>query len=462
MSEFAVNFSEIWQIFLQTFWQASSSSLLSLGVGFFIALGLINLKSNKTLSFFEWFFISPQILPSLFILLSVYQIYAAFESAPAGFLDIVIIHVLINAGFSGVQISRVLKTKIGGFAELAQVEGANAVLFFKTVIPYLFKDFMQIFFTVFVFCFLSFSIPVVVGGKASETLEVLIYKKILSDGHMNSALIISLIQFVLIALLGWVLNSSAKGISRLQNYRTINYGSRWLLALPVLVISILYFYTFKDIGDGFLEVFKQKTILVSLAEATLGTFITSVLAGSSVLLFTLILSYFWPRPVLSRLLFVITPPSLVFVGLLIFLLGWSPSTGFVAFAVLGIALAFLFFSALYRFGIASLLDGVTHQIQVARSLGASRFLIFRRIVLPQLSQHFSYFAGIAAFWAAGDFALSLFIVPVESNLALFVKTLISRYRLEMATAVMWWMMAIGLLVFLFFKGVGRVVHRKLN
>jgi thiamine transport system permease protein len=457
-----IDFIEVWNIFLQTFWQATFSSLFSIVVGFFIALGLINIRSQKALTAFEFFFISPQILPTLFVLLSVYQIYAVFETAPAGFLDIVMIHVIINAGFSGVQLSHILKTKIGGFAELAQVEGASALQFFKTTLPYLKKDLLQLFFTIFVFCFLSFSIPVVVGGRASETLEILIYKKIIAENLLTAALLISLMQFVLLALVGALINARMGVASRLQCYRTVHYGSRFFIVLPVLAISLIYFFALRDFVSGASEILRQKIVLESLIQATFGSLVTGLIAGLSVFVLTLILAYFLPKPILSKILFVVTPPSVVFVGLTIFIIGWTPIANFSGFALLGVCLALLSFFTLYRFGISSLFDGISHQIQVAQSLGASRFLIFKSVVMPQLIQHLCYFSGVAAFWAAGDFALSLFIVPIESNLALFVKMLISRYKLEMATAVIWWMMAVGLFIFLLFKGVGRVAYKRLN
>jgi hypothetical protein len=80
--------------------------------------------------------------------------------------------------------------------------------------------------------------------------------------------------------------------------------------------------------------------------------------------------------------------------------------------------------------------------------------------MPQMWAKFTFLAGIAAFWASGDFALSTIISGRELTLAMNAKTLLGGYRLELASVVVLLSLLIGVFTYFVFVGLGHVSHSK--
>lgn len=453
---------DLWGILFQTLIQANLSSILSVGIGFFISLGLLAVRGERFRQGLEFFFILPQVLPALFVMLIFYQLFGYFNSAPSGLSGVLLIHVFINSGFCGLQIYYLLKEKLSGMAELAYVEGASLFLFYKKSLPAIRRDLISLFFTVFVFCFMSFSIPLVIGGPASETLEIYIYKTLVTEGQISQAAFIAFFQIVFIALLGLLLRSQIGALTRAHDNKTQPFSSKYFLVLPIFLYAVAYLILASGWPRGFSEFLLYPNMWGDIFKAWLGTIYVSLTAGTVSLFLLLLISYFWRQPKLSSVLFMATSPSPVLIGLFLFAIGWSSSAQLASFLFLGLLLSVLFFPSIFRFGVSSSLEGVESKIQVAEAMGAGRFLIFYKITAPLLIRSFCLFAGLVALWAAGDFALSLFVLPVEGHLALFIKMLLARYRLELAAFLCLILMFTGFFSFLFFQGLGYVLHRKLN
>jgi thiamine transport system permease protein len=69
-------------------------------------------------------------------------------------------------------------------------------------------------------------------------------------------------------------------------------------------------------------------------------------------------------------------------------------------------------------------------------------------------------AGLASLWAVGDFALSSMASSNEFTLGLLIKTLMGHYRIDAAQVLALPLLIVGLICFLIFAGVGRVLSRK--
>ena len=97
---------------------------------------------------------------------------------------------------------------------------------------------------------------------------------------------------------------------------------------------------------------------------------------------------------------------------------------------------------------------------IAKTLGASDWQIFSRVVYPQVINRACFIGGMAALWAWGDFALSSVVAERTATLAMAAEGMMSAYRLDGATFVVWLVMLGGLVTFAIFSGAGYVLGSK--
>jgi thiamine transport system permease protein len=108
-------------------------------------------------------------------------------------------------------------------------------------------------------------------------------------------------------------------------------------------------------------------------------------------------------------------------------------------------------------GVLRSLEG---QIAIARTLGAGTSQIFKEVLLPQISNRAALLSGIAAVWACGDYSVSRILAHRDLSLAMMTETLLSSYRLGLATVLSLSLIVCGLICFFIMIGVGRVFSRK--
>jgi ABC-type Fe3+ transport system permease subunit len=108
------------------------------------------------------------------------------------------------------------------------------------------------------------------------------------------------------------------------------------------------------------------------------------------------------------------------------------------------------------------LETLQRQYEMAELLGASPYLIFKKIVFPQVFGVIVFLGGLSAFWAFGDFSISVLLAPNDFTLSLMVKSLLSSYRLELASFYSFIVLALGAVLFLVIMGLGHVANKKLN
>jgi thiamine transport system permease protein len=80
--------------------------------------------------------------------------------------------------------------------------------------------------------------------------------------------------------------------------------------------------------------------------------------------------------------------------------------------------------------------------------------------LPQLVRPACFVAGLSSLWAWGDFALSRVIAERDVTLGMTIQSLMSGYRLEIATFLVWILLFGGAATFFLFEGAGRVFGQK--
>jgi thiamine transport system permease protein len=81
-------------------------------------------------------------------------------------------------------------------------------------------------------------------------------------------------------------------------------------------------------------------------------------------------------------------------------------------------------------------------------------------LLPQIAARAALIAGIASVWACGDFAVSRILADQDISLAMMTETLMSSYRLGLASVLSLSLIICGAICFFTMIGVGHVLRRK--
>lgn len=459
-SQFSISqvpdWGELRWAFKNSFIQAFFSAVLSLICGLWVALGLLSLSAERGRKWAEVLCLIPSFLPPLFTLLAILN---AIDFFPMGLLGIIFIHVAMNFGLVAVLLSRILENKVGHVAELAYVEGASRwTMWVRVFIPMLRRDLLYLGLFVFILCFGSFSVPLVVGGGMGTTVEVLIYEKIRLSGEWGEAIVLAFLQSLFIFSLSFMVS---RGQSLHQHAREFFLKS---IAMPsglvfLIACALLYFYGY---GMGII------TGLTKLERFTgMGRDVLFGLAGSLALglscgflsyLALMLIAYCWPKWWFEKFLsgYVAPSTSLACFSFLLLL----PNGGLYPYLKIPLALVLLSLNGLFRMGWGGSLQALEDQAQIAYAMGASHRMIFKEILFPQLSDRAGVLAGIAAVWACGDFAVSRILAHRDLTIAMMTETLMSGYRLDQATVLSILIIVCGTLCYFACKGGSYVLRRK--
>lgn len=454
----APDWDELLWAFKNSFIQSLFSTFFSLVLGFWVALGLLFFSGGPRqygrLSLVVLCLL-PNFLPPIFILLSILNVLDPF---PMGISGIVIIHTLMNFGLVAVLLAGIIETKLGGMVELAYVEGASRWQFLrKGLFPILKKDLALLGLFIFIVCFGSFAVPLVVGGGKGTTVEVLIYEKIRLSNDWGNAVLLAFLQSSFIFALSF-LASRGQGsyLKRYANLSLLRSGSGIAV---VIGLSILYLAGYLQ---GFVGGLSMLSTFYDLQSALIWNFLGTMVIGLSVGILSylglLLIAYCWPKMWFEKFLNGYIAPSTSLACFSFLIVG--SNEGFYPFLKVAIALVLLNLNNLYRMGWDGDLQSYYPQVTVAYAMGASRNQIFKEILFPQLSNRAGLLAGIASIWACGDFAVSRILAHRDLSIAMMTETLMSSYRLNQAIVLSSLLIVSGLLCFLFCVGGSRVLRRK--
>ena len=447
----SVSFEEVGSALKVTVLQSFASAAVSFIFGLWGALGFRSVRSLKKRQALEILALLPTLLPSLFVVLSFVNGTSFY-----GLWAIVAVHSLMNIGLVSVLIFHLIESQLGGWATRAYLEGSSQWYFFrKVVLTYLYKDFLLIFMAVFAFCFTSFTVPLLLGGVEFLTLETLIYEKIKISGLWGEAMTLSLIEsFFLIFFLIFVKTKFSfpeTGSRFSAPFLKMRSGVFLILGISLLVLlsnPITLIEGFGKVGG------------IPLRGSVLWTLLIGLLVGGASFLLLSFMSFLsWRQGVretfFQKFLYIYIAPSAAILGFSGLLMAQGGS-----FFFLILALSLSFFPPLYRLKADSVLNTLEPQVSMAHLLGASEFFIFRSLIWPQTLKPFCFLAGLAAFWACGDFALSTILLETQTPLSLLVENLLSRYRLEEAMVISWIMLLVGLFCFFCWRTLGHVFGQR--
>lgn len=437
--------------------QALFSSLSSLFLGFWVALGLVGMASTRRRRLVEALCLLPNFLPPLFTLLAILGASVYF---PMGILGVVIIHSFMNFGLVGVLLAKTMEDKAGPAVEVAYVQGASRGLLWRYILfPLLRRDLAWLGLFVFVICFGSFSVPLIVGGGHGTTVEVLIYEKIRLSADWSEGTFLALLQSIFIFLLSLLIyrrDVSSKAREVFLHMVSARSG------LIFLFFSMaFYFYGYgQGVISGLLMSSRFSGMGLDILVAFAGSLCVGMITGVLCLVGLLSIAYCWPRVWFEKFLsgYVAPSTSLACFSFLIV----SPNEGFYPYVKIPLVLTLLSLNGLFRLGWDNLLHSLESQICVARAMGASAPQVFREILLPQVIERAGTLAGIGAVWACGDFAVSRILAHREISLAMMTDALMSGYRLDQASVLSLLVILSGAICFFIFRGGSRVLRGKLT
>lgn len=458
-----ISWSEVWWAFKNSVFQAFFSAVGSVFLGLWVAFGLLSFRSrSKARRGLEMLSLTPNFLPTLFVLLSAMVTIPAF---PMGLPGIIIVHTLINFGLVGVVLAQRAEEQVGRLVEVSYVMGASRLATLtRVVFPLLKKDILAAGLFVFVICFSSFSVPLIVGGGKGTTLEVLIYEKLRLSSEWSGAVIIATLQSVFIFLVSllmlWRGNSfKVQKDFEIVNLRFISFRSG---VLVLMAISLTFFMGYlkpfwaspeqvwsfyRDIGDD-------------LPQKIAGTLVISLVSGLLVFMGLMLIAYLHPSRWFSRFLSSYMAPSTVLACFAFLVL--LPNTELWPYFKIPGVLFLLSITGLFRIAFSSALENLSQQQKVAWLLGASPGMIFRWIYLPQLVPVMALLSGLAAVWACGDYAVSRILATRTLSLSMMTDSLMSGYRLHQAVYLSGFVLLISLLVFLLVAGGLYVLGQRLK
>jgi len=466
----SANALEFFNVLRQTTLQAGISGALVLVFGYFGACGLISIRNESWRRIAEVLFILPGLMPPLFLIVAAMNGVELFGPFPIGLGGVVLLHVMMYSGLIGVAWLRAIQAKAGGVVELATIDGASFTMVSRLVVGYLRPEAWAFFWLVFVACFTSFSVPLIVGGHRGETIDVLIYRAALGQGEWARAMGLSVVQIIF--LLGLIFVTPIFG-RRQGGYTYALTGRKsWsqefkILSAPFAGIlffiftSYLLLSSFLGWGKGVSEILSHPVLLQNIFNGLWGSVIQCVLVGVLTFIVTSVVISLLPQPTLQSFFMGYVAPSSAVTGVAFSLYFDATANSVVStFFVIALAFFLVIYPALYRLRGASITTTYRGQIEQAVVMGLCRFQRFRFILLPQLWRDLCFMSGVAAFWASGDFALARIIAGQDITLALSAQSMLGGYRLEVATVVVWLALLVGVFLFLIFDLLGRTVRFK--
>lgn len=442
---------ELFSVFKFTFLQAFLSALISTVTGVFVGLSLASTFSSKKYKWWELICYLPCFIPALFIMFSYLNIAQLLQVNISGLFGIVAIHSLINIGLVAALYATVVISKTSLSNKLSLVQGLNKFDYvFKILIQLTIKDIIFIFSTVFIFCFTSFSIPLIIGGVSSTTLELLIYEKLIVQNDVGQAFTLAVTQFLFLVLVMFFANKIQPKEISFEDNKVVFFKTKSFLAIPMLITIFLTLGMFLNFNFSIGNVFSFETLIYSVLFA--------VICGYSMFCFCQLVFALLPSNKLEKFLALYSSPSTVLVGLA-FILLFQNHIVLLQFSVICIFII-LFFPYLYKMFVQTFISELLPSLKLARVMGGARFLRFKMISFP-LSFHACLFmAFLTSVWVLGDYAVSSLIFEADKTLALKAKNYMRSYRMSEASNVIVLIVICELILFLIYKGILNVSGKK--
>jgi len=301
--------SRIYGLLKFTLYQAFLSTILSLLVGVLLAWALAHQSHFRGRGLLVALFSSSLVLPTLIVVFGLIGIFGrsgylnqlslflfdhSFGSYIYGLGGILLAHVYLNASFASRALLHSFESIPKEKYKLAKSLNFSVLERFLFVeYPALKSTLLSIGSTIFLLCFTSFAVVLLLGGSPSyNTLEVAIYEAVRLDFDIGMALKLALIQLSISAVLVVLSSSFRTGLANLKTSHTLIPWKeskvlrvvQWFIigvftlffVLPLIVIFL------DGIGADFSRILKEplfiKSLITSLSLATVSSILTVIIA----------------------------------------------------------------------------------------------------------------------------------------------------------------------------------------
>ena len=482
-----------------TILQATLSTVISIVIGIVLGWALSHRQGFPGRTVFIALLSSALVLPTLVVALGLVTVLGRagwindalqlsgldpFEPFIYGLPGILIAHAYFNASFAARTILNRLQSIPASQLKLASSLGLNPLQRFRLLeFPAIATALPSLCTTIFLLCFTSFAIVLVLGGSPKyNTLEVSIYEAIKLDFDLARAVGLSLLQLGICALLVLATSRSASVLlvdtpMRMTGYLHYNksetvvqyvvigvFGLYFLMPLVAIVVDGISADLFKVlIQPAFI-----KALITSLAIATASTIIVlfaSILICSSIT--TLAVRQGAQSSRLSQLMLrfinfsatlYLVIPSLV-LGLGFFLLARQTGGSYLLWSVVSLLAANTLL--VLPFALASLspvmIKVANRYDRLALSLSVTGLSRWRLIESPLIRPELAYVASLAFCMSLGDLGvIALFGSQDFVTLPWLLYQKMGSYRTAEAAGVALVTLALTLLVFLVLPRIGSV------
>ncbi|MFK5881011.1 MAG: ABC transporter permease subunit [Sulfurospirillum sp.] len=482
-----------------TLFQAALSTLFSALLGTFLAWSLAHQSRFFTRSLLIALFSSSLVLPTIIVVfglitilgrngwlnhLSLYLFNHSFEGFLYGLSGILIAHTYLNASFAARALLHSFESIPKERYKLAKSLGFSTLQRFKIIeFPAIKSTLFSTSSTIFLLCFTSFAIVLILGGNPSyNTLEVAIYEAVKLDFDISLALELAFVQLGISVILVLFSSSLKTGISNIKTQEFLipwrePFGVRALQKTAITIFGLFFILPlvaifFDGITSDFTRIIKSaiffKSFFTSIIIASISCIIT--------VMFTLALAGSKRNFALNHrirggktgrfLAFVISfsgtlylaIPSLV-LGLGFFLLSQRFSAPLTFWAIFALLSANVLMSLPFSLSVLypSMLKTAKRYDKLCFSLGISGFERWRYCEWPYLKESIGYVLALSFCLSLGDLGvISLFGSQDFSTLPWYLYGLMGSYRNSDASGVALILLVLVLTVFIFvpklFKG----------
>lgn len=409
--------------------QATCSSVLSvlLGVPAALILAKHDFPFKKGLM---RILMLPLVTPSIVAAMGILSLVGARGLTGLHLQDTAFLVILGNVFYNQSLIVRFVHAGLMRIPEhtiqAAQVLGAGRFRVLQRVtLPLVMPHLLGAFSLVFLYCFSSFSLALLLGGQKYSTLEVEIYTLTLYQLNLSSAGILVLVQFLITGLAALVYTALQKRTATIGEFRArvlpAPHGFQWLEVgfwvglTGIIALAPLVSVFLKSLlgQDGLTVQFYQGIFTADTLHALWNTLRFSVAAMVLSLIvggLQAIVTFRRASPAidaLSMLPFLVSMVS-VSVGYLLAYPGLSGSLTLLIGAYTLLAYPFV-----TRTVLAGLRGLSPAMLQSARVLGASPLRVWTRVTLPLLKGSIRTGAAFALASAIGEFAATLILQRPE-------------------------------------------------
>jgi thiamine transport system permease protein len=301
--------SRVFSLLRFTLYQAFLSTLLSLVVGLALAWALAHQSQFKGRSLLVGLFSSSLVLPTLIVVFGLISVLGrngwvnqlslslfehSFGAYLYGLTGILVAHVYLNASFA-------LRSLLHAFESIPKEKYKLAKsLHFSTFERFIYVEWpalrttlLSIASTIFLLCFTSFAIVLVLGGSpAYNTLEVAIYEAVKLDFDVAMALKLAMIQLSVTILLVFFSSNFRSGVG---NVKTDTLIIPWSEPKPIKRLQVVMIGLFTlffilpllaiivdGIGADFRRIISEtlfiRSFFTSIGLATVSSFLTVMFA----------------------------------------------------------------------------------------------------------------------------------------------------------------------------------------